>query len=190
MTPVADEKALKPCPFCNQPLTVRKSGANPRAKCNTEGCFGAKLPVVNLDVPEDVAAWNTRRASAVAEAAGEKGDAPASIDVAAVARLHKEINDPSTPGNKREKAEIAATFSRACHSAPASPAEGSAECTHPAESVYWDNRDKLDQHWRCEECSARVRLGDCAAPPNEPEAGSSLFNPWDEFDGNGREVKP
>jgi hypothetical protein len=50
---------LEPCPFCGKPLYVRNS-VNPHARCKTEGCFGAKMPVVNLDVPSDVAAWNTR----------------------------------------------------------------------------------------------------------------------------------
>lgn len=56
---------LAPCPFCGSALHVR-SGVNPRAQCPTEGCFGRKMPVVNLDVLEDVVAWNTR---ALADAA-------------------------------------------------------------------------------------------------------------------------
>lgn len=34
---------------------------NPKARCATEDCMGGKLPVIALDVPSDVAAWNTRR---------------------------------------------------------------------------------------------------------------------------------
>ncbi|OZA26032.1 MAG: hypothetical protein B7X93_10620 [Hydrogenophilales bacterium 17-61-9] len=51
---------LQPCPFCGKELVARWSKANPRAKCMTEGCMGSRLPVVNLDVPADIAAWNTR----------------------------------------------------------------------------------------------------------------------------------
>lgn len=54
---------IKPCPWCGVALNIRATGANPRAKCVTDGCFGQKLPVVNLDVAEDVAAWNRRSAS-------------------------------------------------------------------------------------------------------------------------------
>lgn len=57
-----DEKALRSCPFCGCDLYRKKGKHNPAAYCITENCYGSKMPVVNLDVPEDVAAWN-RRAS-------------------------------------------------------------------------------------------------------------------------------
>lgn len=58
---------LKPCPFCGQHLVASIRGAsekatNPKASCKTEDCYGARLPVLCLDIPEDVEAWN-RRAS-------------------------------------------------------------------------------------------------------------------------------
>jgi len=55
--------ALLPCPFCGHDLCTRRSAYNPKARCITEGCKGAKLPVLNLDQPEDIAAWNTRAAA-------------------------------------------------------------------------------------------------------------------------------
>lgn len=60
---VAD--SLLACPFCGARLTVNIRGAgemaiNPKAKCETEDCMGSKLPVICLDSPEHVAAWNTR----------------------------------------------------------------------------------------------------------------------------------
>ena len=60
---VAD--SLKPCPFCGQRLDVSIRGPgehaiNPKARCTTEDCWGSKLPTLPLDVPEFVAAWNTR----------------------------------------------------------------------------------------------------------------------------------
>ncbi len=58
---------LAPCPFCGSPLhfnaerfRVKGVVPNPSARCHTEGCFGTSLPVVSLDVPEQVAAWNRR----------------------------------------------------------------------------------------------------------------------------------
>ncbi len=51
---------LQPCPFCGLPLTGKENRANPSARCKTEDCYGNKMPVVNLDVPSDVAAWNRR----------------------------------------------------------------------------------------------------------------------------------
>lgn len=56
---------LKQCPFCGKKLvaSIRGSGvnaSNPSAKCVTEDCMGSKLPVICLDVPSQVDAWNTR----------------------------------------------------------------------------------------------------------------------------------
>jgi hypothetical protein len=51
---------LLPCPFCGQQPYERWSKCNPWAKCKTEGCIGSRMAVINLDVPEDIAAWNTR----------------------------------------------------------------------------------------------------------------------------------
>ena len=60
---VAD--SLKFCPFCgaNPTPSIRgqgESAPNPKARCLTEDCMGARLPVICLDIPEDVAAWNRR----------------------------------------------------------------------------------------------------------------------------------
>jgi hypothetical protein len=57
--------SLKGCPFCGHRLVGTILGAgdwapNPRAGCATEGCWGATLPALNLDIPEQVAAFNTR----------------------------------------------------------------------------------------------------------------------------------
>lgn len=51
---------LLPCPFCGCALDAQWNRPNPKARCRTEGCKGGQLPVLNLDVPEDIAAWNTR----------------------------------------------------------------------------------------------------------------------------------
>lgn len=51
---------LEPCPFCGKELAVKWRKLNPSARCMTEGCWGAKMPGVQLDIPEYVAAWNTR----------------------------------------------------------------------------------------------------------------------------------
>lgn len=56
---------LATCPFCGAKPTASIRGAgdramNPKAKCATEDCMGSKLPVICLDVPSQVAAWNTR----------------------------------------------------------------------------------------------------------------------------------
>ena len=58
---------LESCPWCGCALYVVWRRANPRASCKTEGCFGRKMTVVNLDDPSDVAAWN-RRAPAPTDA--------------------------------------------------------------------------------------------------------------------------
>lgn len=62
------ETKLEPCPWCRRPLYQRWYRANPHAECRTEGCFGARCPVVNLDDSIMVAAWNTRAAPAVESA--------------------------------------------------------------------------------------------------------------------------
>ena len=54
--------ALKPCPFCGNPLTLKVGRANPSGRCETEGCTAASLPVLNLDDPQRIAAWNRRAA--------------------------------------------------------------------------------------------------------------------------------
>ncbi|HDR9065529.1 TPA: Lar family restriction alleviation protein [Burkholderia contaminans] len=51
---------LEPCPFCGNELHVKANRANPSARCVTDGCKGKQLPVLNLDQPEDIAAWNRR----------------------------------------------------------------------------------------------------------------------------------
>lgn len=51
---------LLPCPFCGRPLTRGSRQINPHARCTTEDCYGNKMPVVNLDVPASVSAWNKR----------------------------------------------------------------------------------------------------------------------------------
>ena len=64
---VTDPCLMKGCPFCGNALTANVRGAgeaapNPKASCKTEGCCGARLPVLCLDFPEDVAAFNRRAA--------------------------------------------------------------------------------------------------------------------------------
>lgn len=51
---------LAPCPFCGLPIYQTRNKINPFAVCKTEDCFGAKMPVVNVDQPDSVAAWNRR----------------------------------------------------------------------------------------------------------------------------------
>lgn len=58
-------ETLLPCPFCGVEPEVLIRGAgeyakNPKARCRTEECAGASLPVVCIDVPEQVEAWNRR----------------------------------------------------------------------------------------------------------------------------------
>jgi len=60
MTPAQGATALADCPFCAKPLYQKRGKINPYAKCKTEGCFGGKMPVISLDVPSDIEAWNTR----------------------------------------------------------------------------------------------------------------------------------
>ena len=51
---------LKPCPWCAKPLYRTRNKINPFAVCKTADCYGSKMPVVNLDDPENVSAWNRR----------------------------------------------------------------------------------------------------------------------------------
>jgi hypothetical protein len=59
-TPLGQPPKLDPCPFCGHHLQVTWRRANPKAKCATVDCWGGKSPVVMLDIPEQVAAWNQR----------------------------------------------------------------------------------------------------------------------------------
>jgi hypothetical protein len=57
--------SLLPCPFCGSCLVARISGSgagavNPSARCTMDECMGGKVPSINLDVPSQVNAWNTR----------------------------------------------------------------------------------------------------------------------------------
>ena len=51
---------LEPCPFCGSHLLQKVGRCNPSARCTTDGCKGKQLPVLNLDMPSDIDAWNTR----------------------------------------------------------------------------------------------------------------------------------
>lgn len=51
---------LEPCPFCGLPLKEDWRKYNPHARCVTEGCKGKQLPLLNLDLPDDIERWNTR----------------------------------------------------------------------------------------------------------------------------------
>jgi hypothetical protein len=73
---VAD--GLLACPFCGCKPTATIRGdsevaVNPKAQCATEDCWGAKLPVICLDVPEQVNGWNTRQALRSFDMAGSQG---------------------------------------------------------------------------------------------------------------------
>lgn len=51
---------LKPCPFCQKPLT-RREGINPIARCDTPKCWvEARKIGVPIDDPEQVRSWNNR----------------------------------------------------------------------------------------------------------------------------------
>lgn len=61
-------ESLKGCPFCGKQLTLHMRGAgdkafNPYASCKTDRCYGSKLPVLCLDVAEDVHAWQQRESA-------------------------------------------------------------------------------------------------------------------------------
>lgn len=51
---------LAPCPFCGHELAALWDRKNPSARCSTESCKGAQLPLLDLDRAEDIAAWNRR----------------------------------------------------------------------------------------------------------------------------------
>lgn len=53
------EGELKPCPWCGNALTMRRS-VNPYGRCMTPDCFGNRCPTVSLDNLEAVAQWNAR----------------------------------------------------------------------------------------------------------------------------------
>lgn len=57
--------SLKACPFCGAKPVAKIRGrgpqaVNPTARCATTDCMASKLPVICLDVPDQVNAWNTR----------------------------------------------------------------------------------------------------------------------------------
>lgn len=62
VAPSDDPGHIKPCPFCGQDLDVRNTPNNPKARCRTEGCKGKQLPVLRIDDPSDIEAWNRRAA--------------------------------------------------------------------------------------------------------------------------------
>jgi hypothetical protein len=51
---------LKPCPFCGQEPEQTNRRYNPYARCATPDCAGGKLPLISLDVPDDIELWNRR----------------------------------------------------------------------------------------------------------------------------------
>lgn len=55
-----DGEGLKPCPFCGQELEEIRRRFNPYARCKTRDCMGGKMPVISLDVPEEIKRWNRR----------------------------------------------------------------------------------------------------------------------------------
>lgn len=62
VTEAAHDVFLRPCPFCGKALEVSARRYNPHARCLTEHCKGAQLPLLNIELPEDVERWNTRAA--------------------------------------------------------------------------------------------------------------------------------
>lgn len=53
-------KKLKPCAFCGQKLHEVLTRRNPHAYCKTNNCKGAQLPILSLDICEDIERWNKR----------------------------------------------------------------------------------------------------------------------------------
>lgn len=74
--------SLPPCPFCGNQLTANIRGGgdnapNPKASCKTADCYGGRLPVLCLDIPEDVEAWGQRAAHAALSAQPDPAPAAA-----------------------------------------------------------------------------------------------------------------
>ncbi len=59
----ADQIVLMPCPFCGNEIEAKWRRLNPMARCITQGCKGSQLPALNLDMPDDIDAWNVRAKS-------------------------------------------------------------------------------------------------------------------------------
>lgn len=100
--PSTDEAVtLAPCPFCGRDLTRGSRRINPHARCTTADCYGAKMPVVNLDVPDSVSAWNTRAAPFMPALPAQVPDGwqivPQECSMEMSEALHREINDPVMP---------------------------------------------------------------------------------------------
>lgn len=51
---------IKPCPFCGKELEIIDEHNELRARCATRQCKGGKMPMLHMDSPADVAAWNMR----------------------------------------------------------------------------------------------------------------------------------
>lgn len=51
---------LKPCPFCGCKLEIARRKHNPYARCVTVDCKGSQLPMLNIELEEDVDRWNRR----------------------------------------------------------------------------------------------------------------------------------
>lgn len=66
---MSDKINLHPCPFCGEALQINQRKHNPFARCATAGCVGGKLPLLNIELAEDVEAWNRRAAVAQQPAA-------------------------------------------------------------------------------------------------------------------------
>lgn len=113
---VAD--GLLACPFCGNRLeaSIRGPGenaVNPKAKCVTEDCMGTRLPVICLDVPSQVEAWNRRANTVTSTAAGpghpvaEAMDKTATAeDLAEYARLRSWRARWGALANKREPGRL------------------------------------------------------------------------------------